>query len=498
MEARTACEAAGMRLCSLHELASGACCGSGCALDYQYVWSAEACSQRECLRLRADHNLTTTGQLTRLFRATYGGPLSLSLALQRSYGIHGCHTSFGATVFRNGTGRASCDVPIPRWRWPAERSQAAISGYAPGSGHRTRDVFLPTSCDVYAAVRLDLLDAGAALVPSTRLLHGSHGAAWYRLGTSLQAGGSVHLLVLGGSMTSGAGCAPDLAHPTSRDCAFASRFGRALEELVQQAIGRRPRVRVSNLAQSAMNTAGSLTMLPILLKTALTDEQAGTPTLVLADFSANDAFDKECAPATEALVRYVLGSLSSVALLLSKAIPSTCSYDFAATRYGVPVVSFERVINDGRIANAGTCGQGKAKQWHPPCEPHPAAASHEIFSKVLLASVVRVLLHVSTHPPADLSVTHLPAPTSATVLDRFRVCDSPLASYSRMQPQGARVMQGNFSYYEDRPGKPGAPGIANQCGNSNLLVTPRSPAAHCAVLPSVAWQAGSRRARLEV
>ena len=94
-------------------------------------------------------------------------------------------------------------------------------------------------------------------------------------------------------------------------------------------------------------------MLPDLLKTGLTLEGTRTPTLVLTDFSANDAFDKDCAPATEALVRYVLGSLPNVALLISKAIPSTCSYDFAATTYGVPVVSFERVINDADASRMG-------------------------------------------------------------------------------------------------------------------------------------------------
>ena len=357
MEARAVCEAAGMRLCSLRELASGSCCGSGCALDFQHVWSAESCSENECARLRDYRNGSVAHTLKSLLRLTAmdAGLLSqshltrMSFALRRSYGVHGCHAR---TLSAR---RAFCEVPIQRWRWSVERGQALVSGEASASGQRTRaDDLLSTDCDVYAAVRLDALAAGAALVPSTRRLHGSsQRAAWHRLGVSLQAGGAVHVLVLGGSMTSGSGCAPDLAHPTSSDCAFASRFGRALEDSVQRAVGQRPRVRVSNLAQSAMSTAGSLTLLPDLLKTGLTLEGTRTPTLVLTDFSANDAFDKDCAPATEALVRYVLGSLPNVALLISKAIPSTCSYDFAATTYGVPVVSFERVINDADASRMG-------------------------------------------------------------------------------------------------------------------------------------------------
>eukprot|EP00986_Skeletonema_menzelii_P017958 scaffold23269_cov156-Skeletonema_menzelii.AAC.2 len=56
--AKTYCENQGMRLCSVAELETGACCGKGCSYDRQISWTSDMCEaeQNEVENVDGDGN----------------------------------------------------------------------------------------------------------------------------------------------------------------------------------------------------------------------------------------------------------------------------------------------------------------------------------------------------------------------------------------------------------------------------------------------------------
>lgn len=201
------------------------------------------------------------------------------------------------------------------------------------------------------------------------------------------------VISIGGSMPAGMRCVDPLHYKTQGECAYPHRVMRALTTFSASAragVGQGPaRISYLNLCQGGAQTASVLPMLPAMLaelrrdaststsaatsvsanaSRGTTPESVGPPTLLLIDFSANDANEywdprraDELVATTEALLRYLLRAEPSFALLLAETFPSLTprlprvfarAYQRVTTHYAVPHVRYSNVVTDGTMRRA--------------------------------------------------------------------------------------------------------------------------------------------------
>lgn len=298
------------------------------------------------------------------------------------------------------------------------------------------------------------------------------------------------------------GCCDDRLEPRwSPTCAYAKRFVDSIQRA--QGTGRRADVSIDfvSLATGGTTTAGVLSSLPALIGRFGDDSRGGVPTLVLIDYSVNDAWDFDMTSKTrllaalEALLRYMLRAHPSLALLLCEtyagrdtATPSPIPPAYAvAERYGVVHFRYGQVVVNWNLAWGTHCGfpgprlgaedgswaaisganestrGAEAAKAH--CAPHPSWTTHQLIADALFFTFAGVASGVCSAPPANArAAAALPAAQSpAELLSANAICERPRAEYQAdprrlspgLPPTTPRVVSGNWSLMEDRPGKPG-------------------------------------------
>ena len=331
------------------------------------------------------------------------------------------------------------------------------------------------------------------------------------------------LVALGGSMVAGQLCNDGEA--TNANCAYPHRLAAALDALAGATKAPAAPLAFTSLASGGTSSLSTLASLGPLLAPFGADAAAGLPTLLVVDFSANDlAGGLDVLSSTEALVRHVLGELPSVALMLVEtfhglghglhpkptAVKRTAlaAYRAIGLRYGVPVVRYEQVINDERLAwQRATIGGDGREAVHPPWHTHELIATTLLHSMLLIADAIRAdvagadalpevpkratkgmlqaevdleeqrlrqrrpaapcvapPLRSSNGSAATAAESTLPPPLSRPErLKDLAVCRTALSRYGVGSVSGglggvgsgARVLSGDWRFYEDVPGKPG-------------------------------------------
>lgn len=426
-------------------------------------------------------------------------------------------------------------LPLPATRSPAPASGAVCTQAhsKPVVPFRTRK--LPRSIRLKDALDLGAIRDGHALTADSSAaalaaMSAAQRAAWASFVGAMASASAradrppaeagafdARLLVLGGSMLAGGGCDQPGLPRWSPGCTYSKRFLDALARYYR-APGARAGARVDfvSLASGGTTTEGVLPSLPAQIGQFGDEAEAGVPTLLLVDYSVNDAWEfKETRDvprlraATEALLRYVLRSHPRIALLLVETYPGRWAaqpnavppaYEVAAA-YGVAHVRYSRVVREWARAWGAHCGlpapaaaaeseraagaqpsSARALRGASECAPHPAWTTHQMIADALLFTVIELGRAVCGEPPraADAAPPRLRPPVSpASLLSRAEVCERPTAQFhadaSRVHlPRGAaagsgggaagsghgaakgpRVRSGNWTLYADRVGKPG-------------------------------------------
>ncbi|KAJ1629430.1 hypothetical protein T492DRAFT_873388, partial [Pavlovales sp. CCMP2436] len=200
---------------------------------------------------------------------------------------------------------------------PAELSRCAAVHQRPIVPFRTKK--LPRRINPREVLDLDLASTGGALTArnasaAVSAMSGSQRSAWERVvrglagladggATGAAAGAGVaspsvpelRVLVFGGSMLAG-GCCDDRVEPRwSPTCTYAKRMVDALARNYRRAgtdgPGALPRIEYQSLAAGGTTTEGVLPSLPALIGRFGDDADAGMPTLLLFDYSVNDAWE---------------------------------------------------------------------------------------------------------------------------------------------------------------------------------------------------------------
>ena len=308
-------------------------------------------------------------------------------------------------------------------------------------------------------------------------------AAFRHFGHAVRNGRRAIVAAFGGSMLAGAKCSDGVPeHHWQPSCAFASRFASALSKDID----------FINLAVGGTPTAGILPSLHALLQGVSTRAAQNEPVLLLLDYSGNDGqlglnarSVLDLRAAVESLLRYILSSWPSFAFLLVETYHSApvdkwlrMAYADVAVHYGVPHLRYANVARNWRYAwypnpacdKNGLAGKrddarryGTGDCVHPPWQTHQLIAEVLIISYSSLATALCEARALDQAQLAAAAAAVLPAALSQRAqLERFAVCEQPLASYSAASllhaastTPGVRITSGNWSLYEDRPGKPG-------------------------------------------
>ena len=307
-------------------------------------------------------------------------------------------------------------------------------------------------------------------------------------------------------MAAGVDCV-DEALGSGKQCSYSARFARSLGGA---------NVTYRNRAMGGTTTAGVLPQLPLLLDSpsaaaaGAESGGGGGPDLVVIDFSVNDRFEeqdwverrgsKKEAPghrqpaatgaaardaaaasaattvaekeakvfaATEALLRWLLRHRPSSALVLVEAYCENTSFSRrahkrAALLYGVPFVSYSRLLSGAKGCGVAACGGRACRNT-----PHPGADVHERVKGALVlwwgafAARVRCERHgedessarggggsgeemamtaattttttktktLAVPPPVPFMLSGAPL-ARPELADRYQVCDKALAHFS--------------------------------------------------------------------
>ena len=364
--------------------------------------------------------------------------------------------------------------------------------------------------------------------------------AWHRLAHALHGNGRIGVNIIGGSMAAGMNCKQTLLNQSTlsmSDCAFANRLALGMRTMYNQ-----PAANIASMSFAARGF-GSIAMKSALHAKLSSSGYPGDDVdanLLLIDFSANDSGDPrqpdQLLADFEGIVRFLLDEHPSVALLISSSffgeLPGSVQnsapevYRAIAHHYGVPLVRYDAVIADPAAAWAPRCVRPNATQFIQPdgsvkmrsktllvrlvaigtleakfCTVHPTWHAHQMLADVLLSATSALLRDArhgqawtrhgnESHSSNQSKALRLPAPFVALdVLKAHSVCSRLLSHYSaddsfRLRNSFAAVdgvdtSDGNWSLYEDVPGKPGwisdGPGggsisFALRFGNAPLAV----------------------------
>lgn len=228
---------------------------------------------------------------------------------------------------------------------------------------------------------MSLINAtSAALSSPASAMGAAQLLAWGAVRAALVSGGTVSIVMLGGSMARGQGCTPD---PSAADaCAYAARVVTRLRRAYPTA-----KILFENRAVGGMTTGSTLLSLPTISTPVASDDDRGEAdaSVLLVDFGINDNFeaqtrwtqerkarDKEAYialklsqkqlsagelihrqvfAATEAMLRYLLEHRPTTAVLvmdgtcwLSATRRTHVAHSKAAAYYGVPYFGFPAAL----------------------------------------------------------------------------------------------------------------------------------------------------------
>jgi len=190
------------------------------------------------------------------------------------------------------------------------------------------------------------------------------------------------------------------------------------------------------------------------------------PAVLLIDHSANDAGDGDVvAIALEALLRYALGAYPSLALLVvqsfyglvadsAHANPVRDAYAAVTAYYGVAYLRYDAVVRNGAIAWPGCFDPGLPARA---CSVHPPWKTHDLIADVVAESILSLSSSSAdaSHTPQAPGAPFSPSLAASRDVEYYAPCVTPLSHHSGATPPVFSVARGNWSLYEDRPGKLG-------------------------------------------
>ena len=269
--------------------------------------------------------------------------------------------------------------------------------------------------------------------------------------------------VFGGSFTLGGGCSQHRAHSedlVGKDCAWAARLLHWLRLAFP-----RSRIHMENKAQGGNPSAVILGGIGlhnfsgvdlILVDSLVNDAYNENKQWNSANDSAVKDWDEELtiSVAFEELLRSIhhLAPRSAVYAILAGCPP--CLAGAPAQRqvldfYGVPYLDFARAV------------EAASELWIPKAS-HPGFRSHQAVADMLALSLGRVWDHMLEMKLEDMDQNDLELDFSkayhpAKYRSSFPRCMHPCSvlSSSRASTIQPKILAGNWTLYEDRPGKPG-------------------------------------------
>lgn len=302
---------------------------------------------------------------------------------------------------------------------------------------------------------------------------------------ALESNKTLRVITYGGSMPGGTGCLSPAASGIA--CAYSRRISHWLQQSY-------PSTQIIP-DNRAIGGATSASALPQLSGWAC--EYA---TLVLLDFSINDLYDQNLplhVAATEVWMRQVTRAPNAVLVLLD-IFPGFADHPLGsrgtelrnrklelALKYGVPVMRYASLVPTWyTVEKNQTASQRAAHQvalrphspWWSILSPNGRNGDFGHFrhcgwlTHVLIADAFsEAWLHWSSSamdlrqrsvPDRSLSMQLPPPETPDSMLSRLAVCDHPKSMYGAPEPGVHQVMNetessDGWSFFEDRPGKPG-------------------------------------------
>jgi hypothetical protein len=313
----------------------------------------------------------------------------------------------------------------------------------------------------------------------------------------------VYVVAFGVSVTQGQGCCQERMG-CQQNCSFVTRF-------VQLIRGAYPKACIieENRAVAASTSSAGLSTLEQWIS-----KPFSRPTVVLMDYSVNDMYDHPQVMATAAEVwmmlllqrsRYIVPVHLEIFPGLdvgnrSSWVDPHASKERMARHYGVPALLYYRLVPwwytcsrekwPGQCQEQGLHGERESTKepltpwWNIARRPnlrrperklntpwasyrHPFASTHQLiaealamawdhWTKMVLAAseIVDGSPEQSVGPPGETRAA-LPSPLSdARSLLSFAVCSSPASSFSTGMIPGVSS-DGNWTYYEEAPNKPG-------------------------------------------
>ena len=335
---------------------------------------------------------------------------------------------------------------------------------------------------MYACARPELklgIDNGQVLLsllsePSLDSLCLGQRQAWRAVLATDKTPTELSMVALGGSMVKGMGCSCGML--SQEECSYGSRLAAWLGGLTRR------RVRFYNRAAGGSPTRGLLALLSELMRvpTRVVDservaassrqEMAAADVLVI-DFSINDVRLKAntspwsdmglgnystyelVGAATEAVLRFILSTASSSALLI---VESNCrvaggdgesgrAHRDVAAHYGVAFVSLPAALRRGPAACTSSA---KPVVWN--VHPHPDATAHAMIAE----------LANNTGTRRDSSLPARRFFSNPALSSSHQICSPPLSMHvatrdcpTRTSAACPRVVSGSWEAREDRAGK---------------------------------------------
>ena len=293
------------------------------------------------------------------------------------------------------------------------------------------------------------------------------------------------MVALGGSMVKGMGCSCETL--SQEECSYGSRLAAWLGSRIRR------RVNFFNRAAGGSPTRGLLALLSesIRVPTMVESERvaasgrqvmAAADVLVI-DFSINDVGLKAntspwsgmglgnystyelVGAATEAVLRFILTTASSSALLM---VESNCrvargdgesgrAHRDVAAHYGVAFVSLPAVLRRG---SAACTSSAEPVVWN--VHPHPDATAHAMVAYVASAVLHRFGMNSDKADTAPRRDSSLPARlfSSPALRRSHQICSPPLSMHvatrnclTRTSAACPRVVSGSWEAREDKAGK---------------------------------------------
>lgn len=290
----------------------------------------------------------------------------------------------------------------------------------------------------------------------------------------LAAGGTVKLVVVGGSFTTGGECfqnEKDL-HVSLQSCAWAARLREWLQLAFPQGT-----VDLRNLAAGGYTTGTVYTGIGALLRS----EGLENVDLIFIDTLPNDSYPMgitsgqsfKFGERKEKMDRHHVVSVTYEGLIraIHKISPDTVIFSvlagcFMCVRNEYSQLDVINYYDLPRLDYAAFVSQRPVKVlqrlWdntssHNDC--HPNWRTHQLYADSIASSWGRAYERFCASP--DLAPPPLPKRTfwDPSILAIFPVCEQPASYYSAFKagsPGAAQpVAMNNWSLYEDRPGKPG-------------------------------------------